>query len=120
MDGMTYSTELKKLLYSVEDICKIIKVSRVTGVVELTLGELHVRFSEKAMPQKRKNFSSDKPTASETAPSPNPDHEKFLVSQQELETELDAKEELESLMVSNPLEYERRLANGELEEDEGA
>jgi hypothetical protein len=120
MPGKTYLTKPKKMLYSVNEICKIIKVSRVTGVVELTLGELHVRFSEKAMPQKIKNFSSDKPTASETAPSDTPEFRKFLVSQQELEAELEAKEELESLMVSNPLEYERRLANGELEEDEGA
>lgn len=90
---------------STKDVCTILKACKQYGVTEFVLGDLHLSLRPTA-----NRLKADIPTAA--------------IPAEEIQKNLDAenfsaeKEENAFLVIEDPQEMERRIANGELNEDE--
>lgn len=97
-------------LPSAEDLCKILIVCREAGVSEIEYGPV------------KAHFHPPPATSAESKPLPTPtyltEEQGELPSRALVQDELEIKErEMEELMITNPLEFERLQAEGELEDE---
>ena len=99
--------ESKKSSLSVDDVCRILKASEESGILKLKFQDLEIERANPMFGQ----FSH--PTHAENAILP--ETHKKQNEEQILVEELRQKErELEELLITNPHEYERMMADGEL------
>ena len=110
----------KRSAWSTEEICRILETGAKVGVQELTFNGLHVRFgrpAENHAPGPAQDLKIPSSAPSETAVSEE-QHEKQTQDALEAD-ELQLKEDrLAQLFIENPLEAERLLMAGELEDAE--
>jgi len=95
---------------SSEDVVKIIKACKKAGISEFKFGELQLVFGEKQSKVSSKPLDDGKAEPFEQ----NPTTEEERKAERETEIELEEQEELQSLAISDPLEFEKRLSSGEL------
>lgn len=93
---------------SVQDICKIIASCHKYGVTELTFGELHVLVKPNHK-NPEKVFAESTPTAAIPE-----EKQEIIVANAEAEKLAEEKVRTSFLVLEDPLELERRIANGEL------
>jgi len=101
---------VKDYKLSTNDICKLISTCKKNGVIEFTFGELHLSL---ASPEKaRKNEAPQAAIPDET----------FLKEQEQEFRRIHKmdqdKDDTAMLLVEDPLEMERRIANGELADED--
>lgn len=103
-------------LLSAKDVCDIISVSKKSGVLSLRLGELSIEFNQthkaKATSQKRAAAG----TLEQDAPEPGQGLSPY--AQGEGQSGPSSMEELDLLMVEDPVAYERMLMDQEEPADE--
>lgn len=107
---MTLDKKSVKTEPTVKDICRLIVACKENGVVELKLGTLHLLFGpapasapQEITPQAaipREDLGTQPPSELQVDP--------------ELADELGDREDVELMVIENPLELERRIASGEL------
>lgn len=93
----TNCSERKRNNLSAVDVCSLIKACSESGVIELTFGDLHISFVPKAI---------GTPPAQAIAGLNQPD-----IEQIEIAVKTD---QLDHMLVEDPVEYERLRASGEL------
>lgn len=94
----------KESSFSYDELCRIIEVCRSSGVVQIALPGLSLKFDTQ-----NKNVGN-------FVPEPNHEqNEKLAVEQNEIEVKED---QVERLLLEDPVEFERQIASGELLEDE--
>lgn len=103
----------KKELVNYQEVCSIIKACKNSGVSELRLGELHLVFGQRQSKVKPRPLENGKVQPVEQ----NLITPEERIAERETEIELEEQEELQQLAISNPLEYERRLGEGSLEDE---
>lgn len=98
---------------TIKEICKLLKAIEASTISEFHLGDLKIVRSS---PTKDVGLTPDyAQTIEQSAIAESITHEAFSQDLQTLQ-----KTELEDMLLEDPSEYERRLAAGELEEDESA
>lgn len=104
--GTSLPESKKESSFSYEELCRIIEVCQSSGVVEIVLPGLSLKFEQK-------NNNTGRYV-------PEPDHENNA-KESHAQSELELKEEqVAHLMLEDPVEFERQIASGELSEDERA
>lgn len=105
----------EKSLLSFRELCSIIKTCGSNNVAELKFGDLHVRFHQAVVVQQQQ------PPKVETT---HPDTEISDEQREQLENvalvrdEIATKEDqLDQMLIESPSEYERLIAEGDLEDD---
>lgn len=107
MNSLTAGTIL-----TASEICQIIVACKENGVVRLKVGDLKVVFGSK--PIDLENSASEQPKPGETV-SDTADLVPIHISENQIDKDLEKeRDDIADLLISDPLEYERALAAGEL------
>lgn len=92
--------------FSPKDVCKLIKTCQKSGVSELKLGGLELHFVPKV--------KKPEPKAEEKADVSGKDVEEKALLQEELKLR---DTQVDNLLLESPSEYERRIIEGDLEDE---
>lgn len=99
--------ESKKSSLSVDDVCRILKASEESGILKLKFQDLEIeRVDARSTP-------TPEPTHAENAIPPET-HKKQNEATLLVDELRQKKQELDELLITNPHEYERMMADGEL------
>lgn len=112
---------LRKSVLKAEEVCSIISTCGTANVSELSFGDLHVRFGApkpERQPEPLAPVGQSQPT---TPPSPETvlsEKEADRIAKETLELQelLTREQQMAELNLTDPVEYERQLAAGELED----
>lgn len=106
---MARTMGLDKNLLSADDICKILEASSKAGVTKLTVRGLEVLFTG--------GYTQEEviPHAEES-----PHHEAVSLDSISREHEQLVQEKLATMLIDDPVEYERLTLNGELTDEDPA
>lgn len=112
MGSMAGKNSLQKSLLSTEDVCRILKSSEESGILKLKFRDLEFeRETGRKVPQPIPQTHSEYAIPEETHKKQN--EQQLLVD--ELRTKA---EQLQELIITDPYQFEKMLADGELVPDE--
>lgn len=100
----------EKITFSAKDLCVIIDACKQGGVRELAVGGLMLKFSSLVTLQPKANDGLVGPDLRDA------DHVAQSKEALEIDELLTKEEQLAQLMIEDPVEYERQIVAGELEE----
>lgn len=123
----TKATDQNNLLTS-DEVCSILKACAESKVRELKFGGLYVSFGPQALEEQIHIMlppAASEPVAPTSAPPPVAEmteaQHTIQTSESLAQAEIEAKEDqLALLAIENPVEFERQLMNGELEDGPSA
>ncbi len=112
---------LRKTVLKADEVCGIILHSGKANVSELTFGDLHVRFGapkSERQPEELSLVGQSQPTAPTSSETILSDEEAARITKDTLEIQelLTREQQMAELQLTDPVEYERQLAAGELED----
>ncbi len=112
---------LRKSVLKADEVCGIILHSGKANVSELTFGDLHVRFGapkSERQPEELSLVGQSQPTVPTSSETILSDEEAARITKDTLEIQelLTREQQMAELQLTDPVEYERQLAAGELED----
>jgi hypothetical protein len=102
-----------------DEICRIIKISAKAKVASLKIGDLLVEFSESEQAHSDRLIQRVEPTTPAEAALSEIEHDKQMQEAIEYEELITREDQLDLMLIENPLEAEKMILNGEVETEEG-